>query len=89
MFDDIFTRHKTYVPGKLREFLNSYDPNIVLACETMKACRSNDSIATKLHQKVTKLTLHWCSSITKRCKQMSLTEIGVEPNVYIQPSTTK
>ena len=61
--DDIFIRRKTNVPDQLLELLNNYHPNIKLTFEIIpekfldtKICYNNNSITTKVHQRVTKLT---------------------------------
>ena len=71
--DDIFTRRKTNVLDQLLDFFNNYHPNIKLTYEVnpekfldTKICYNNSSVITKIHQRVTKLTPHWSSSIPKR-----------------------
>ena len=67
--DNIFTRCKTNVPEKLLEFLNNYHPNIKLTCEISpekSLDNSSCSVTIKVHQKATKPTGNWSSSIPKR-----------------------
>ena len=82
--DDIFTRRKTNVPDQLLELLNNYHPNIKLTFEInpekfldTKICYNNNSITTKVHQRVTKLTNIGLQVFWRDTSEMQFTEICV------------
>ena len=59
--------------------VNNYQPDIEVTFEinpenfrNSKICYNNSSITTNVHGRVTKLTLHWSSSIPKRYKRNAI-----------------
>ena len=78
--ETIFTRRETNVPVQLLELFNNYHPKIKLKYEIdPEKFLGNGSTTNKEHQRVTKLTPHCSSSISKKYKR----------NVYLQTSTEK
>ena len=70
--DDIFAKRITNLPEQLSKFLlYNYHPYEINPDKffDIKICYNNSSVTTKVHQRVTKLTPHWSSSIPRRYSQ--------------------